>query len=211
MNITTANITYIENYLKSNGVIFDDLRIELVDHISSAVEFEMAKHDLGFEKTFSKYVSENKSEFLNPNEPNNKWNFTLALKTFFKFLINKNVIMVALLLFIVFQRNYFEIIKEHSSSIQLYAVLTLIVFSLGWIAFFNGVFKKRFFALENNFNVMILFFGLFNLARVLIIPQSELAVNLTLIYGILTVLFIWFIAKTTYNYYNKNKQLYTAC
>lgn len=210
MNITTANIAYIENYLKSNGVIFDDLRIELVDHISSAVEYEMSKDDLGFEKTFSKYVSENKSEFLNPNEPNSKWNFMLALKTFFKFLINKNVIIVALLLFIVFQRNYFEIIKEYSSSIQLYAVIALIVFSLGWIAFFNGVFKKRFFALENNFNVMIIFFGVFNLARVLTIPQSELAVNLTLIYGILTILFIWFIAKTTYNYYNKNKQLYTA-
>lgn len=210
MSITTANIAYIENYLKSNGVIFDDLRIELVDHISSAVEFEMAKQDLGFDQTFSKYVSENKSEFLNPEGDNNKWNFMLAVKTFFKFLMNKNVIIVGLLLFIVFQRNYFELIKEYSSSIQLYAVIALIVFSLGWIAFFNGVFKKRFFALENNFNVMIIFFGVFNLARVLTIPQSELAVNLTLIYGILTILFIWFIAKTTYNYYNKNKQLYTA-
>lgn len=210
MNITTANIAYIENYLKSNGFIFDDLRIELVDHISSAVEFEMAKQDLGFEKTFSKYVAENKSEFLNSNEPNNKWNFILALKTFLKFLINKNVIIVALLLFIVFQRNYFEIIKEHSSSIQLYAVIALIFFSLGWIAFFKGVFQKRFFALENNFNVMIIFFGVFNLARVLTIPQSELAVNLTLGYSILTVLFIWFIGQTTYNYYDKNKNLYAV-
>ncbi|CAM4124002.1 hypothetical protein FLAN108750_11675 [Flavobacterium antarcticum] len=210
MSITTANIAHIENYLKSNGVIFDDLRIELVDHISSAVEFEMAKQNLGFHQTFSKYVIENKSEFLNPNEPNNKWNFMLALKTFFKFLINKNVIIVALLLFIVFQRNYFELIKEYSSSIQLYAVIALIVFSLGWIAFFNGIFKKRFFALENNFNVMIIFFGIFNLARVLTVPQSVLAVNLTLIYGIITVLFIWFIGNTTYKYYNKNKQLYTA-
>ena len=210
MSITTANIAYIENYLKSNGVVFDDLRIELVDHISSAVEFEMAKQDLGFEQTFSKYVTENKSEFLNPNEPNNKWNFMLALKTFFKFLMNKNVTIVALLLFIVFQRNYFEIIKEYSSSIQLYAVIALIVFSLGWIAFFNGVFKKRFFVLENNFNVMIIFFGIFNLARILTDTQSELAVYLTLIYGIITILFIWFIGKTTNNYYDKNKELYTA-
>lgn len=208
MTLTKENIQYIGLYLKENNVIFDDIRIELVDHISSAIEFEMVKNETSFNTTFLEFMKENKVGILKAGKVDQKWNFLLAVKTFFQFLKNKNVIIVSIVLFLVFQKNFFELIREHVGMIQLFSVLALMLICIGWLLFFTGFLKKRFFAVENNFNVSILFFNAFNLVRILTAPKSDLTVNLTLIYSILTFVFIWFVAKKTYDFYIKNKELY---
>ena len=208
MTLTKENIQYINLYLKKNNVIFDDIRIELVDHISSAVEFEMVKNEKPFNTAFLEFIKENKVEILKAGKVYKKWDFPLAYKTFFQFLKNKNIIIVTIVLFLTFQKNFFEFIRENIGMIQVISVLVIIVMCLGWLLFFTGIFKRRFFAIENNFNVSILFINAFNLARILTQPKSDLAVNLTLTYSILTFLFIWFVVKNTYDFYIKNKELY---
>lgn len=210
MQLTKENIQYIDLYLKENNVIFDDIRIELVDHISSAVEFEMVKKETSFNNAFLEFMKVNKVGILKAGKVDQKWDFLLAVKTFFQFLKNKNVTIVSIVLFLAFQRNFFELIRENIGTIQIFSVLAIIGICLGWLLFFTGIFKRRFFALENNFNVSIIFINAFNLARILTAPKSDLAVNLTLIYSILTFVFIWFIAKKTYDFYIKNKELYAV-
>ena len=43
--LTKENIQFIDNYLKNSDVIFDDIRMEMVDHVATAVEIEIRKGD----------------------------------------------------------------------------------------------------------------------------------------------------------------------
>ena len=61
MTLTKQNVQYINQYLKENHVIFDDIRIELVDHISTAVEFEMVKNTLTKAKQDNDNYKKNKA------------------------------------------------------------------------------------------------------------------------------------------------------
>ena len=88
--------------------------------------------------------------------------------------------------------------------IQLGSVLAAMLMCLGWMVFFKRVYKKKFYALENNFAILTIYFNVFMLAR------SDLAVILTLIYGIITVLFIWFIVRTTIKFNTRNKELFAV-
>lgn len=210
MTLTKENIQSVDQYLKENNVIFDDIRIELVDHIATAVEFEMVKKEIPFDIAFLEFMKKNKVEILKAGKVYQKWDFPLAFKTFFQFLKNKNVILVSIILFTVFQKNFFELIRENITTIQVSSFLIIIILCVGWLFFFTGWFKKRFFAVENNFNVSIVFLNAFNLARVLTVPKSDLAVHLALINSILTFIFLWFIVKKTYDFYIKNKELYAV-
>lgn len=210
MTLTKQNVQYINQYLKENHVIFDDIRIELVDHISTAVEFEMVKNNTSFDTAFLEFMKEHKIEILKAGKVYQKWDFPLAFKTFFQFLKNKDVIIVSIVLFTVFQKNFFELIREYIGMVELFSVLAILLICIGWLLLFTGILKKRFFALENNFNVTIVFFNVFNFVRILTAPKSDIAVTLTIIYSILTFVFIWFVTKNTYDFYIKNKELYAV-
>ena len=48
MKLTTENIQFIDNYLKSSGVIYYDIRMETLDHVATAVEQKMQSENLDF-------------------------------------------------------------------------------------------------------------------------------------------------------------------
>lgn len=210
MKLLKENIIQIDQYLKSINIIFDDLRIELVDHIASAVEFEMIKKETAFDTAFSAYILENKEMILKTGRVEKRWDFMASVITFFNFLRSKNVIVFSVVSFILFKANFFEFIRANSLMIQLFSVLAILLISAGWLIVLNGVYKKRFYAVENNFNFFIIFFSAFNLTRIFIQTRSDLAVNLTLIYGIITFLFLWFIGRTTIKFYTRNKELFAV-
>lgn len=210
MKLSKENIIQIDQYLKSINIIFDDLRISLVDHIVLAVEFEMIKNETAFDTTFSAYILENKDMILKTGRVEKRWDFMASVITFFNFLRSKNLIVFSVVSFTLLKANFFEFIRMNIQMIQLVSVLAILLISVVWIVVFNGVYKKRFYALENSFNFFIIFFSLFNLFRIFIPTKSNLAVNLTLIYGIITFLFLWFIGRTTLKFYTKNKELYAV-
>ena len=88
-------------------MILDDIRIELVDHIATAVELEMVKNETPFKIAFQAFMKNNKVEILKAGKVYQKWDFALAFKTFFQFLKNKDVIIVSIVLFTIFQKNFF--------------------------------------------------------------------------------------------------------
>ncbi|MFD2908619.1 hypothetical protein ACFSX9_07700 [Flavobacterium ardleyense] len=210
MKLLKENIIQIDQYLKSINIIFDDLRIELVDHIASAVEFEMIKNETAFDTAFSAYILENKEMILKTGKVDRKADFLASIVTFFNFLKSKDVIVFSVVSFILFKGNFFEFIRTNIHMIQLGSVLALILISLGWMVFFKRVYKKKFYAMENNFSIGTIYFNVFMLARVFVPTRSDLAVNLTLLYGIITVLFIWFIGRTTIKFNTRNKELFAV-
>lgn len=52
MKLTTEQIDYIEHTLVKNGLDFEDLKFELIDHIASEIEVKMAVEEISFMPAF---------------------------------------------------------------------------------------------------------------------------------------------------------------
>lgn len=60
MKLSLQDIQFIDTYLKSSDIIFTDIRIEMVDHVASEIEYLMDSGDTrGFYDTFKDYMVEN--------------------------------------------------------------------------------------------------------------------------------------------------------
>ena len=54
MKLTTENIQFIDNYLKNSEVIYYDIRVEMIDHVATAVEQKMEAENLDFYDAFKR-------------------------------------------------------------------------------------------------------------------------------------------------------------
>jgi hypothetical protein len=64
--LTPEQITKIDETLVLNGLIYDDIKLELTDHIASEIEAEMEEKEISFETAF-KQAFENWKEQLRPS------------------------------------------------------------------------------------------------------------------------------------------------
>lgn len=79
MGLSKVNIKLIDTYLKNSDISFIDVRIELVDHISCAVEKRMLDNNQSFYYAFKDYMVENKRDLTKNYE---KFRKHLQLKSF---------------------------------------------------------------------------------------------------------------------------------
>jgi hypothetical protein len=56
MKLTKQNIQFIDNYLKSKGISYLDIRLEMIDHIACEMETKISSHD--FESLFQQTIYE---------------------------------------------------------------------------------------------------------------------------------------------------------
>ncbi|WP_329806792.1 hypothetical protein [Flavobacterium facile] len=68
MKLTKENIQFIDNYLKNSQVIYYDIRMEMLDHVATAVEQKMEVENLDFYDAFKNYMVINKTELLKLNK-----------------------------------------------------------------------------------------------------------------------------------------------
>ena len=64
--LTPEQITKIDETIVLNGLIYDDIKLELTDHIASEIEAEMEEKEISFETAF-KQAFENWKEQLRPS------------------------------------------------------------------------------------------------------------------------------------------------
>jgi len=57
-------LEFIDNYLKNSGVEYIDVRLEMLDHVASAVEAKMQAEQTEFYEAFKAYMVVNKKELL---------------------------------------------------------------------------------------------------------------------------------------------------
>jgi hypothetical protein len=67
MKLTKEEILFIDTYLKNSGVMYLDIRYEMMDHIASAVEQKMETDNDIFRYALKNYMLEHKNEFLQSN------------------------------------------------------------------------------------------------------------------------------------------------
>lgn len=69
MNLTKEEIQFIDNYLQQADVKHLDIRLEMIDHVSTAIETNMANGDArNFYYVFKDFMVENKQGLLNNND-----------------------------------------------------------------------------------------------------------------------------------------------
>lgn len=83
--LTKENIEFIDNYLDNSGVIYNDVRLEMVDHIATDIESQMSSGDRrSFYAIFKDYMVENKETILNNHKMFIKATDKRVIKTLFK-------------------------------------------------------------------------------------------------------------------------------
>ena len=67
MKLSQEQIQQVEDYLKNKDVEYIDLHLEVLDHISTAIESEMTENEISFNDAFEKVKT--------------KWNDTFSYKS----------------------------------------------------------------------------------------------------------------------------------
>lgn len=65
---TKQNIQFIDTYLQNSDVKHVDIRLEMVDHVATAIETKMAQSNESFYYVFKDYMVENKRRLLEDNK-----------------------------------------------------------------------------------------------------------------------------------------------
>ncbi len=67
--LTQDDIQFIDTYLKNSDILFDDVRMEMVDHVASDIEEQINNgDDRDFYNVFKDYMIENKKLLQNSNK-----------------------------------------------------------------------------------------------------------------------------------------------
>ena len=83
--LSKEDIQFIDTYLKNSEVVFTDIRIEMVDHVASEIEFLMNSGDArGFYYVFKDYMVKNKANLLKHNRQYYKNSDKKIIKSMFK-------------------------------------------------------------------------------------------------------------------------------
>ncbi len=107
MKLTKEQIGFIDNYLKNSGINYIDIRYEMVDHIATELEINLADYKGGalhndiFREHFKAYMVKNKAQFLASNKQFAKTARKRAFKLILKNIVRPTSLLLTPLLFIV--------------------------------------------------------------------------------------------------------------
>lgn len=168
MKLTKENIQFIDTYLKNSEVFYMDIRLEMTDHIASAVEEKMEAENLDFYDVFKKYMIGNKAIILKNNKQRNSFSWT-EIKNYLLFVIKPTTLLFAVLLFLLHQ--YVDINSYFSKEFTLNNLLFSLVISicLFQIVYYFIYLKKRFYSLEKSGKVLFILYYL----QIFFIPISS--------------------------------------
>ncbi|MBQ4820119.1 hypothetical protein [Aquimarina sp. MMG016] len=95
------DIQFIDTYLSNSDIHYEDIRIEMIDHVASDIEHKMNEGDSrGFYEIFKEYMIENKSSLEKQGKPFQWKVFKSTLKKFAANLVSFKVILGGILLFL---------------------------------------------------------------------------------------------------------------
>lgn len=208
MRLTKEEIQFIDQYLKKSEVVFDDLRVELVDHVASAVSYKMLNENLDFYHAFKNYMVKNKKSILKAGMVHRTFNFKLALTKFFGFLLMKEVLIISVIFLFLGLKTFRLQFIQHILTIQIITISSIFIFAILWLAIFYWKFRKRIFALENNLILLSFAYQIINFSRFFWSENLESEFYITLTTVLLTILFLAFMGKISIDFYKKNKFLY---
>lgn len=152
--INTQNLKFIDNYLKKSEIFYDDIRMELTDHIASAVEEKMQNENTDFYDAFKSYMLVNKKELLKKFSGNGFKSFE-PIKSFGLFVLKPYLLLFALFFYtgIYFFKSRIDI-KHFIYEFHHYWFSSMFYFVIIHIVYFYFIKKKRFYAIEQSLFVL---------------------------------------------------------
>lgn len=185
MKLSTDQIAKIDETLVLNRIIYEDIKLELTDHIASEIEFQMTENAIDFEIAFNE-VFENWKEQLKPKTygvwlGNNYSGAKIFMDRFLKFTVNEYKIGFCLLvIFLIMNELSFNITftDEGANSTRIVLkTLVCIVFMItvtGRIMLKKHQFKTTFSEIfKRRFYLAIVYFLGFMLGGFPILPSSR--------------------------------------
>lgn len=205
MKLTTDNIHFIDNYLKNCEVIYYDIRMEMLDHVATAVEQKMEAENLDFYDAFKSYMVANKMEILKGNKlwPGFSKDITL---NFLKFLLHPIIIVIGVS-FYFFYKNVatFSYFSESFTIRNLFFVF-MIILAFFQLIYFRLILKQRFFVLEKlgGLLVFIYYLQMFFMNQ----HNDEIPSNVTLtLFSYIIIAYVVYFGKEVYKFNKNQKQL----
>lgn len=159
MKLTIQNIQFIKNYLKNSNVIYYDIRMEMLDHVATAVEQKMKAENLDFYDAFKSYMVVNKKEILKGNKEEGL-HFREPLKKFGLFVIQPFQILLAIGIFslVYFFSNIYGL-NIYSNYLYLFIIITYLIFGISHYLLTK---RKKFYYIDRNFSIIFLLFQIAN-------------------------------------------------
>mgnify|MGYP000873503905 CR=1 FL=1 len=212
--LAKENIQFIDTYLKNSDVIFDDIRMEMVDHVATAVETEISNGDLrDFYYIFKDYMVKNKSIIYKQNRQYYKNSDKKIIKSMFKNAFSVKGIVIFLTVFL--SLNFLNKVLSQSLFIQIMRALPFIIFLLfaGMYRFIGRNKKERFSSIERIAiyfmligQILNLYFQRAILRKTVILEQSVQLIIITssLIFVLIVLMQVFFKFKREYQLKYKN-------
>ncbi|WP_445713649.1 hypothetical protein [Flavobacterium sp.] len=187
MSLSSENIQFIDNYLKNSEVIYYDIRMEILDHVATAVEQKMEVENLDFYDAFKSYMVVNKKEILKGNKEEGL-HFREPLKKFGLFVIQPLQLFLAFIMYLTvyFFTQYFGI-NDFTKYIYITLIITYLIFGL---IHFLLTRKKKFYYIDKNFSIIFL---LYQIANPLHITANERFISSVIFNSILLFVFFAFL------------------
>lgn len=159
MKLTLQNIQFIDNYLKNSEVIYYDIRMEMLDHVATAVEQKMKAENLDFYDAFKSYMVVNKKEILKGNKEEGL-HFREPLKKFGLFVIQPFQILLAIGIFsLVYIFSNIYGLNIYSNYLYLFIIITYLIFGISHYLLTK---RKKFYYIDRNFSIIFLLFQIAN-------------------------------------------------
>ena len=159
MKLSKENIQFIDNYLKNSEVIYYDIRMEMLDHVSSAIEQKMELEPLDFYDAFKEYMVVNKKEILKGNKDGTSVSYSKEIiKNFVLFLIKPHMLVGLLGFFFFF--HFVEVKNYFSDSFSINNLFFVAIISVAFfqIFYFYIVLKERFYVIERTGGVLAILY-----------------------------------------------------
>ena len=140
--LSKEELEFIDNYLKNSGVEYIDVRIEMLDHVASAVEAKMEAEHIDFYEAFKSYMIANKKELLT-SSTKYSWSIdkTLLLMIFRNLFDLKVLLTFTILAGVLYFVNVFSLMKLYGALI-LSPLFYLLVPSLIYRKFKYSFFQR---------------------------------------------------------------------
>jgi len=186
MKLSAEYIQFIDNYLKNSEVIYYDIRMEMLDHVATAVEQKMKAENLDFYDAFKDYMAVHKAAILKNNK--NRYSYSWEpIKQFLLFLVSPIILVFGVFLFSIF--NYFDFNRIFTPNFEFKEMVIMLILFLFAFQFFyfRYYLKKRFYRVEKTGSILVLIYWLqllfLRYHEIETIPKTTLFVFSYLLFG----------------------------
>ena len=159
MKLSKEHLQFIDNYLKNSEVIYYDIRMEMLDHISSAIEQKMELENLDFYDAFKEYMVVNKKDILKGNKDGRSVSYSKVIfKNFLLFLIKPYMLVGLLGFFSVF--HFVEVKNFFSDAFSINNLFFVSIISVAFFQIFYFYFflKERFYVIERTGGILAILY-----------------------------------------------------